>query len=219
MRANKSRSGYAIFIAGREMQPCPSVRWSGRAGPRRRLPDSGGGPADLTPGECLGAPVARVSPATVRSELPEFFSSGGSQITCAPDPRCVHYIYKKWHEGGLEVLEYGAEGHGPIFGSLGPRREGWTMRRVNRLLALGVLVGLLMLALPASAQQRISGGNLQEPRNPNIQGITEERGVTSEGDTLPFTGADITLFVVIGLAAIGTGAVIMRRSRPRPREG
>jgi hypothetical protein len=97
------------------------------------------------------------------------------------------------------------------------RRAG--MRMVNKLLVVAAVVGLLMVALPAYAQQRISGGNLQQPRTPKIQGITEDRGVTNDGGALPFTGADITLFVVIGLTAIGTGAVIIRRSRLRPQEG
>ena len=38
------------------------------------------------------------------------------------------------------------------------------------------------------------------------------------GGALPFTGADITLFVATGLAAIGTGAVIVRRSRVKKSE-
>lgn len=32
---------------------------------------------------------------------------------------------------------------------------------------------------------------------------------------LPFTGADVTLFVITGLAAIGTGMVLVRRTRAR----
>ena len=93
------------------------------------------------------------------------------------------------------------------------------MRRFRMLLIAAAAVGLLLLAVPAHAQQRISGGNLEQPKNPNIQGITEDRGVADdESGSLPFTGADITLFVVIGLAAIGTGAVIVRKTRARPRE-
>ena len=93
------------------------------------------------------------------------------------------------------------------------------MRRFRMLLIAAAAVGLLLVAVPAHAQQRISGGNLEQPNNPNIQGITEDRGVAdNESGSLPFTGADITLFVVIGLAAIGTGAVIVRKTRPRPRE-
>ena len=42
-------------------------------------------------------------------------------------------------------------------------------------------------------------------RSPNVQGAQTE--------TLPFTGADLTLFVATGLGAIATGAVILHRSR------
>jgi hypothetical protein len=42
-------------------------------------------------------------------------------------------------------------------------------------------------------------------RSPNVQGTPTQ--------TLPFTGADLTLFVATGLGAIATGAVIMHRSR------
>lgn len=37
----------------------------------------------------------------------------------------------------------------------------------------------------------------------------EERG------PLPFTGADLTLFVATGLAAVATGSVVVRRTRSR----
>src|SRR5919106_1166227 len=67
------------------------------------------------------------------------------------------------------------------------------MRRFRMLLIAAAAVGLLLLAVPAHAQQRISGGNLEQPKNPNIQGITEDRGVAdNESGSLPFTGADIT---------------------------
>jgi hypothetical protein len=42
-------------------------------------------------------------------------------------------------------------------------------------------------------------------RSPNVQGANTQ--------TLPFTGADLTLFVATGLGAIATGAVILHRSR------
>jgi hypothetical protein len=41
-------------------------------------------------------------------------------------------------------------------------------------------------------------------RTPNVQGAAQ---------TLPFTGADLTLFLATGLGAIATGAVILHRSR------
>lgn len=43
-------------------------------------------------------------------------------------------------------------------------------------------------------------------------------GNRQPNNTLPFTGADVTLFVATGLAAIATGAVLVRRSRARRTE-
>ena len=37
-------------------------------------------------------------------------------------------------------------------------------------------------------------------------------------DTLPFTGADLTLFIATGVAAVGTGAIVVRRTRPKKDE-
>ncbi|MEA2475834.1 MAG: hypothetical protein QOF16_1118 [Actinomycetota bacterium] len=37
-------------------------------------------------------------------------------------------------------------------------------------------------------------------------------------DNLPFTGADVTLFVLTGLGAIGVGMVLVRRTRARKQE-
>jgi hypothetical protein len=67
----------------------------------------------------------------------------------------------------------------------------------------------------ALAQQESYGENQPDVEvrfgNPNRPSIEEEAG---EG-LLPFTGADLTLFVATGLAAIGTGVVVLRRTRPR----
>jgi LPXTG-motif cell wall-anchored protein len=89
--------------------------------------------------------------------------------------------------------------------------------RILRLLAASVLACLVvgLFATAALAQE----GSGPEPDNPGIEGETinpnpndlgENEG---DGGVLPFTGADITLFVVIGLAAIGTGTLIVRRTR------
>ena len=84
-----------------------------------------------------------------------------------------------------------------------------------------VLMGLIfavMLAAGASAapKERYSDGG------PDPKGNVITRGSHggshdvlggAEGSALPFTGADITLFIATGLAAIGTGLFIVRRSR------
>jgi hypothetical protein len=53
-----------------------------------------------------------------------------------------------------------------------------------------------------------------EGETASFEGGTGGTGGTGGGTTvLPFTGADITLFLVIGLAAIGAGAALVRRAR------
>jgi membrane-bound metal-dependent hydrolase YbcI (DUF457 family) len=42
---------------------------------------------------------------------------------------------------------------------------------------------------------------------PHVKGL-----VAARPQTLPFTGADLTLFVVVGVFAVGVGAVLLRRA-------
>jgi hypothetical protein len=84
--------------------------------------------------------------------------------------------------------------------------------------ALMALVFALMLAVTANAappKERYSDdgppeGGVITRDQPDVLGGTEP-----EGGALPFTGADITLFVATGLAAVGTGMFIVRRARSR----
>ena len=46
-----------------------------------------------------------------------------------------------------------------------------------------------------------------------IGGETEE--IPEEPGSLPLTGADITLFAATGVAAVGTGTLILRRTRSK----
>jgi LPXTG cell wall anchor motif len=106
------------------------------------------------------------------------------------------------------------------------------------VLALAVaLVGLLALSPAASAQTRVGGGECffdpygdkvcpdDEVRDPKteVQADLLRRPSTppdnppSEGP-LPFTGADVTLFLVTGGALVATGAVLVRRNRTRRSE-
>jgi LPXTG-motif cell wall-anchored protein len=50
---------------------------------------------------------------------------------------------------------------------------------------------------------------------PSVGGETENRGpsVSGAGESLPFTGADVTMFVIVGLGAIGAGLLIVRKVR------
>jgi hypothetical protein len=102
------------------------------------------------------------------------------------------------------------------------------MSRYKRMAAIVVvsalaLAGALMMMGTALAQQDpygngrpvVSPNLITRPtdqpgsnllrRTPSVQGANAQ--------TLPFTGADLTLFLATGLGAIATGAVFMHRSR------
>ena len=98
------------------------------------------------------------------------------------------------------------------------------MRSVRVLLVLAVAAAALSIMGPA-----VAAGSAEKPP-PEVQGkvihnspntpsqgpevlpllTPRERGATA---ALPFTGADLTLFVVAGAAAVGAGALIVRRTR------
>jgi hypothetical protein len=98
-------------------------------------------------------------------------------------------------------------------------------KRMAAIVVVGALVlaGALLMMGTALAQQDpygngrpdVGGTELTQPgnqpganllrRSPRTQGAVSE--------TLPFTGADLTLFVATGLGAIATGTVILHRSR------
>ena len=97
---------------------------------------------------------------------------------------------------------------------------------LSRGIALGMMVFLFAVMLAATAtaapKERYSDDG------PTGDVITRDSGYSGDsgdvlggttedpqGSALPFTGADITLFVATGLAAIGTGAFIVRRARTR----
>jgi LPXTG-motif cell wall-anchored protein len=83
-----------------------------------------------------------------------------------------------------------------------------------------LVAAVLSLILALSASAAFAQTSYNEPPGPEIEAeevSPSEAGPSELGDdgggVLPFTGADITLFAVIGLSAIGTGAVIVRRTR------
>lgn len=82
------------------------------------------------------------------------------------------------------------------------------MRRIKLLLTTAMVCVLLAFGSVALAQ---SGGAVNDA---DIESETvQPQGRDTSSGTLPFTGADLTLFVVIGLGAIGAGSVIVRRTR------
>jgi hypothetical protein len=98
------------------------------------------------------------------------------------------------------------------------------------LLALTVIVGVsfaLALVGTAAAQQKDPYSNRgpqvlpsviergEPERPPAVQPNRQETPPDDSNNRLPFTGADLTLFVATGLAAVATGGVILRRTRSR----
>jgi LPXTG-motif cell wall-anchored protein len=85
------------------------------------------------------------------------------------------------------------------------------MRSAKVFFTAAVVCVFLAFGSVALAQ---SGGNVNPP---DIESETiDPQGrdtSTPPSGALPFTGADVTLFVAIGLGAIGAGSLIVRRTR------
>ena len=89
------------------------------------------------------------------------------------------------------------------------------MQRVRLIiLSTALILALMSVSSVAMAQ---TGGSVEPPGiggeqlGRDVSPSSQERS-TSEG-TLPFTGADLTLFLAIGVGAIATGTVMIRRTR------
>ncbi|HEU4480985.1 MAG TPA: LPXTG cell wall anchor domain-containing protein [Actinomycetota bacterium] len=78
-------------------------------------------------------------------------------------------------------------------------------------MALTAVMAVTILAGGASAQEEDPYSEETPTVQPTliIGGETE----TTEPGSLPLTGADLTLFAATGLAAVGTGTLIVRRAR------
>ena len=99
-------------------------------------------------------------------------------------------------------------------------RENMGIRRAAHVTALVVVAwALLSVAfIGAASAQTDPYGNGGPDVEAEVIGTDEGTGnneVGSDSSTLPFTGADLTLFVVIGACAIGAGAFLVRRTRQR----
>lgn len=94
------------------------------------------------------------------------------------------------------------------------------IRARGALLVVGLFVALTgaMLLVPSAAAQSDKYVP-DETVSPTIiiTGSPSEPAVPPQDSRIPFTGADLSLFVATGAAAVGTGAVIVRRTR-RKRE-
>ncbi len=123
------------------------------------------------------------------------------------------------------------EGSG--MGKAQKRIAGRALRGV--LVAMVVLAGVLALSGPATAQETGTSSinceldpydsvcKSEEERNfnPDVDADVLTRPETPPDDsseTLPFTGADVTLFVITGAALVATGMLVVRRTRARRSE-
>lgn len=91
--------------------------------------------------------------------------------------------------------------------------------QVVRVAAFALLLVALMSVMFAgvAAAQSDPYGNGKPDVDAEVIGSGEERSEEVAGDssTLPFTGADLTLYVAIGALAIGSGVWLVRRNRAR----
>ena len=98
------------------------------------------------------------------------------------------------------------------------------MRRATKLLLVGVIAALALGMIAGPALATASGGahhpkgtQFQRSNQPTVQANTSVRGSSSgstvAGSVLPFTGAQLTLIALVGLAAIGVGTGLVLRSR------
>lgn len=108
------------------------------------------------------------------------------------------------------------------------------------LMLLVVLAGVFALSGPAAAQEEVTvivdgeecsrdayGGELVCPDDqsrkfdPDVDADILERPPTppeNPPDRLPFTGADVTLFMITGAALVATGMLVVRRTRSKNSE-
>jgi hypothetical protein len=111
-------------------------------------------------------------------------------------------------------------------------------KTVFAVLALAIaVIGIFAMAPVASAQTTVGGegcftdpygervcpnDEVRDPRTAVEAELLERPGTTpdspSSDSTLPFTGADVTLFLVTGAALVATGSLLVRRTRTRRSE-
>jgi hypothetical protein len=90
----------------------------------------------------------------------------------------------------------------------------------SRRFFVAAALAVSSLALPTAALAQTDPYTENEPEvlptrleNEEPQGTSPEAAERTSDGTLPVTGAELTLFVVTGLAAIKTGATIVRRTK------
>lgn len=87
------------------------------------------------------------------------------------------------------------------------------MRSLRRIVL--VFMTLFIVGLGPAALAGPSGGNVPDSdvRAETVTpSVSQPSAVAEKSGTLPFTGADVTLFTVIGMSAIAAGTIMVRRT-------
>ncbi|MGH2787640.1 MAG: hypothetical protein ACRDJV_06975 [Actinomycetota bacterium] len=90
-------------------------------------------------------------------------------------------------------------------------------RSISVTIATVFVMVLMALAFSSAALAQSEGYSENQPDVQTRFGGPNQPSVEEDTDSglLPFTGADLMLFAGTGVAAIGTGVVVLRRTRPR----
>src|SRR3954453_5041771 len=105
-----------------------------------------------------------------------------------------------------------------------PKGESLAMRTRITIIALALVVALATCApaIAQSPQQQAYGGVIAEvvtpsKPKPKQQAATQQAptAATQPSSALPFTGLQVTLVLLAGLALLGTGLVLRRTTRDR----
>ena len=90
------------------------------------------------------------------------------------------------------------------------------MRKSAAIIIAAVILALATVG-PAAAQYppKVKGNQIQGNERPTQNEAPLVLPQQAEPESLPFTGADLTLFVVAGLSAVGIGMLVVRRTRRR----
>jgi LPXTG-motif cell wall-anchored protein len=90
------------------------------------------------------------------------------------------------------------------------------MRKSAAVIVAAVILAL-SVASSAAAQYppKVKGNQIQGNEQPQRSEEPLVLPQQTAPDNLPFTGADLTLFVIAGLATVGVGIIVVRRTRRR----
>lgn len=89
----------------------------------------------------------------------------------------------------------------------------------NRAWAVAIAAALSwgLVTAPVQAQDYVGRTPPTVPVEPKVLGQVETRaGGTGATDPIPITGGDVAGLTAIGMAAVATGAVLLRRGRRAP---